>query len=317
MTVKVGVLGIGRWGVNHVRVYKELMKEVDVELVGVYDIDPSKKKVAEAYGTPFYTSLKDLLLKVDAVSVVTPTDTHYQVVEECIEEGKHVLVEKPFVLNTEQAKKLVTLARNKGIILNVGYLYRFNPVVKKLKEMVNSNLNIRSITARYVQPKPPRSDCGAIFNLTVHLIDILNFILDKKPITILCKAGYKISEPNKLEDCATVILGYDDFYALLEVASLHPHKIRDMFILSSSISYYADFYGQTLEVYEKVEGIEEWRKRAIEIEKKEPLKEELKHFVLSVKGEIDDNLGEEEIYTTLICEKAIESSRTGMELRIA
>ncbi|MCD6467885.1 MAG: Gfo/Idh/MocA family oxidoreductase, partial [Thermoplasmata archaeon] len=99
----VGLLGLGKWGLNHLR----SLKDLECNLIGVYDVDKAKKSVAEEYGVKFFDNYKKLVEKVDALVVVTPTNKHYDVVRDCLLAGKHVLVEKPLAENSERARKLV------------------------------------------------------------------------------------------------------------------------------------------------------------------------------------------------------------------
>ena len=130
--VKIGLVGVGKWGLNHLRSISEL----DCDFVGFSDVDLGKKKLAAEYDVDFFPSYKSLFSKVDAVVVTTPTDTHYEIVNECLDAGKHVFVEKPIASSSSESKRLVDLARRKNLVLSVGYLYRFNNSVKRVKELV-------------------------------------------------------------------------------------------------------------------------------------------------------------------------------------
>lgn len=314
MTKKVGIIGIGKWGINHAKVYKELHPEY-AEFVGISDDDPAKGTVAEQFGIKFFADYKELIKNVNCASVVVPTNLHYQIVKACLLEDINILVEKPFVLDSREAEELVKLAKDRDLILHVGYLFRFNPVTIELKKLLRDLEELRSINARYIQPNPPRNDSGVIFNLSVHLIDILNFILDERPLTVLCKKTNRFDA--NLEDAATITLGYEKFHATLELSCLHPEKKRDMFILGTNGAIYADFKDQILVKYKNPENAgDEWQKEVIELEKKEPLKEEIKNFLNSSENQEMRKLGEEEIYTTRICERAFDSAKLGRELKI-
>jgi UDP-N-acetylglucosamine 3-dehydrogenase len=176
--VKVGLLGIGKWGKNHLRT----LSQIKCDLVGISDINEEKKSLSEEYGIDFYTDYKKLLKLIDAVIVTTPTDLHFNIVKNCINAGKHVLVEKPIATTARQSKILIELAQSKNVVLSVGYLFRFNNAIIRLKELLKEVGRVQYITCRYIHStKPPRKDSGAIFNLGIHPIDILNFISEKKP----------------------------------------------------------------------------------------------------------------------------------------
>lgn len=322
--IKIGVIGAGKWGVNHLRIYSELSEGGSCRLVGLSDIDPKKEALAKEQNTEFFSDYRKMLNNVDAVSVVVPTDLHYDIVKECLNAGKHVLVEKPITLSSEKAKELVALARQKKLILSVGYLFRFNPVVIELKRRLKeSSGKIQYITGRYIHSsKPPRADSGVIFNLGIHMIDILNFILDKRPKKVYCKATSFLDPVN--EDSATIVLNYGDFFSTIEVSCCHPLKKRDMWVIAEKEKIYVDFFDQIITIHPLyVENGEIVKKTQIEAEirKNEPLKEQLKHFISCVENyeknihEVQ-NIGEEEYYTTRICELAMQSDEYEAELEL-
>ncbi|MFC1729987.1 Gfo/Idh/MocA family protein [candidate division KSB1 bacterium] len=320
--VKIGVIGAGKWGVNHIR----SLSKLDCGLVGLADPDPKKEDLAKEHNIKFFKDYKKMLPLVDAVTIVVPTDLHYDVVKDCLENGKHVLVEKPITLVSERAKELVELARSKNLILSVGYLFRFNNSVKRLKELMKDVGKVQYINGRYIHSsKPPRKDSGAIINLSLHLIDVLNFILEKRAEKIYCKKKNLLSE--KFEDSAIMILDYGDFTANLEVSCCHPLKKRDMWIIAEKEKIYIDFFEQEITRYPLVvsyENIERKDEIKENIENNEPLKDELKHFcevVAKAKSSNEPmkdelNIGKEEYYTTRICELALKSAEEGKELEI-
>jgi len=313
-TLKIGIIGIGKWGKNHLRVYSDL----DCELVGVSDLNPDVEQIAREHNIKFEHDYTKLLPDVDAVSVVVPTDKHYAVVKDCLNAGKHVLVEKPLTFDPDQARELIDLAKEKGLILSVGYLFRFNAAVLELKRLVKGIGDIQYITTRYIHStKPPRKDCGVVFNFASHLIDILNFVLEKSPKKIFCKNLHYLSKER--EDCSFIVLDYGEFIANIEVSWFHPLKRRDMWIIGSKKKLYADFFEQILKAYpieithEKTHADPE---QNIEINKNEPLREEIKAFLKMVEdGEKPENSEEEyEIIQTL--DACLKSASLGKEVSL-
>jgi len=313
MPVRVGVIGVGRWGQNHVRIYREL----GCSLAGVSDTNPAVEEIAGELGIRYFPDYRELLPNVDAVSVVVPTNAHYRVVKDCLEAGKHVLVEKPLTLDSSEALDLIKTARRKRLVLMVGYLFRYNAAVTELKRQLRTAGDISYITARYIHSnKPPRKDCGVIFNFATHLIDILNFLLDEKPKSVFCRKINCLSKER--EDCAFVLLEYRNFSACLEVTWLHPLKKRDMWIIGSKEKIYADFLEQMITRYPIVvtqDKVESGKEVNVDIRKNEPLKEEIKSFVGAVEsGRMVD--AEDEYMITRICEKCIESSESGRKAEV-
>lgn len=322
--IKLGIIGAGKWGINHLRIFSQLSKEKAIELKGLVDVNPQKEDLARQYNTQFFIDYKKLLPLVDAVSVVVPTNYHYNIVKECLNAGKHVIVEKPITLNSKEAKELVELAKKKNLILSVGYLFRFNPAVIELKKRLKEKSGkIQYITTRYIHSsKPPRADSGVVFNLGIHMIDILNFVLDQKPAKVYCKCTNLLDKEN--EDSAVIVLNYNHFFASIDISCCHPLKKRDMWVVAENEKIYVDFFDQIMTVYPLYVKDGEVIKEApfsVEIRKNEPLKEQLYHFIKCVEN-LDknitevQNIGEEEYYTTRICELAIQSDEFGAELEL-
>ena len=315
MVVKVGVVGAGRWGVNHLRVFSEL----DCELVGLADLDVGRKSLADEYGIDFFTDYSGLLDVVDAVSVAVPTDLHFEVVSDCLRAGKHVMVEKPVTLDSGHTSELVSLAGNSGLVLLAGYLFRFNAATRRLRNLLDGAGDIHYITARYVHSsKPPRRDCGVIFNLGVHLIDILSFILGRAPVKVFCKKHNFLS--SEREDSALIVLDYGDVVANLEVGWLHPLKKRDMWVIGSREKIYVDFLEQMITRYPleiSLDGVRAEKEVIEEFPKNEPLKDELAYFLECVREGKKPEVGAEEYSTTRLGELCLESASLGKELSVS
>ncbi|MDO8481304.1 MAG: Gfo/Idh/MocA family oxidoreductase [Nanoarchaeota archaeon] len=313
--MKVGVIGSGDWGKNHLRIYSGL----DCELAGLADINPERRKLADHYGIPFFTDYKEMLKKVDAVSVVVPTDLHYRVVKDCLNAGVHVLVEKPITNDAASAKELIELAKKKKLVLAVGYLFRFNAAVKKVKEELKTIGDIQYITGRYIHSnKPPRKDSGVIFNFGVHLVDILNYILTDRPKKVFCTSTYSLSKER--EDAAVITLDYGAYFASLEMSWLHPLKKRDFWIVGRKAKLYADLFEQIVIRYPIEVGADKTTASPevnLEVNKNEPLQAELQAFLNAIKkGGNGVFEGNEELFTTRICELAEKSSKEHKEIAI-
>ena len=137
-TKKIAVVGAGSWGKNHIRTLAELGC-----LGGV--IDPDKNKLDELSikykGVKLYSDLKDAFkFNFDGFIVATPSETHYEIGKKIIQEGFHLLIEKPLCLYPKQAEDLVKLANHKNINLMVGHVLLFHPAIQKIKEILHSGL---------------------------------------------------------------------------------------------------------------------------------------------------------------------------------
>lgn len=311
--LKIGIIGLGKWGQNHLRVFSEMKI---YELIGVADVE--KERFAKKHNIKFFTDYKELLPLVDAVSVITPTHTHHRVVKDCLLAKKHVFVEKPMTLDPKEAKELVDLAKKNNLILAVGHLFRYNPAVLKLKELLKNVGDIHYVAMRYIHStNSPRKDMGVIFNFASHLIDILNFLFGK-PKKVFCKKINYLSKER--EDYASVLLDYGDFVANLEVSWFHPLKKRDMWIIGSNQKVYVDLLEQKIVIYpihityEKTISSQPFE---VTINKREPLKEELKSFYESIrKNKEPVNSGEEGYEVVKICDLCLKSANEGREIII-
>ncbi len=312
--VRIGIIGSGKWGENHLR---DLSKISSCHLAGLADLDESKSELAAKHGIPFFKNYQDMLQHVDAVSVVTPTNFHYEIAKVCLLQGKHVFVEKPLCFDHQQAQELVHIADEKKAILSVGYVFRFNPLMNRVKELLSEIGEIHYISGRYIHSTvPPRKDSGVIFNLAVHLIDFLNVLLEENPQKIYARNSHLISKHH--EDSSFITIDYGNFSAHLEVSCCHPLKKRDMWIIGSKEKIYLDFLDQVIERHpliveeDKTEKKETFRDP--QVGKNQPLFEELKYFVhlcnkKNIGEEVSLNLSAENVLTTKMCMLAIKSAQ--------
>ena len=169
--MKVAVIGAGVMGKNHARVLSTLNS-----LAGVVDADfELAKRVASKYGVKASRDLSSF--DFDAAVIATPTVTHYELAKKVIAMGKHALVEKPFTHDLDKAQELIDLAKDMGVILAVGHIERFNPIVGFFKNM-NNQKELITINAKRVSGFPSRiRDVGVILDLGVHDIDVFRYIV--------------------------------------------------------------------------------------------------------------------------------------------
>src|SRR6516162_9427839 len=171
--LRVGVVGVGHIGSNHARLYAEIPS---AEFTAVYDVEPSRSRtISSKFGAVPAKSLDDFIAMVDAASVATPTNTHYDVARALLAKGKHVLIEKPITDITAHATELAELAALSGLILQVGHVERFNPVLGALEKYLT---HPRFIEAHRLAPYTERStDIGVVLDLMIHDLEvILNFV---------------------------------------------------------------------------------------------------------------------------------------------
>ncbi|NJE05725.1 Gfo/Idh/MocA family oxidoreductase [Thermococcus sp. M36] len=308
--LRVGVVGVGNMGYHHARAYSELARDGKVELVGVADANFERaKEVAKKFDTIPYADYKKLAKeKLDAVTIAVPTSIHKQVALEFIEAGTSVLVEKPIADTIENAEAILRAAEEKDVTLMVGHIERFNPAVLKLKEKIDEGLlgKIVTISAKRVGPMAARiRDVGIIIDLGVHDIDVISFLFGEPVRTVYAKAG-NVVHPAGVEDHALITLGFDDGSGIVETNWLTPHKTRTLTVVGTAGIAYVDYIDQTLKIYNH-----EWIREA-KIEKREPLKNEIEHFIECVehkKRPITD--GKAGLHALKVAIKALESARSG------
>jgi predicted dehydrogenase len=183
--MRVAVVGTGRWGWNHARVFKRLLEEGAVQELTVCDANrETAQKCGKTFDVDYVTDYKKLLSSgVDAVSIAVPSDLHYKVGRFFVEAGVDVLLEKPMTLSAEHAKTLVALAEKNDVLLMVGHIFRYHPALTALHGMlVRGELGaLRYISSERFAYQQPRKDMGVFFALGIHDVDIFCY---------LCQAEY-------------------------------------------------------------------------------------------------------------------------------
>jgi predicted dehydrogenase len=230
---RIGVIGCGAWGPNHVRNFAALP---NVEVVGVADLKPERLARAAAIvpGVARFQSAAEMVAaaKPDAVVVSTPTRTHYEVVKEALLAGMHVLSEKPLCNTAEQADALVRLAAERERLLMVGHVFLFNPGILKLKQLVDTGElgRIYYLFARRTNLGPIRSDVNAALDLASHDISIYNHLLGSPPFEVSA-VGKSFLQPG-IEDVSFITLQYpNDVVASIHVSWLDPKKVREITVV--------------------------------------------------------------------------------------
>lgn len=305
------MIGVGAMGQHHVRIYHEM---VNVELVGISDVSESRvRELSEQYGTKGFTDYNELLAQnLDAVSIVVPTTLHMAVGLDVIGSGANLLVEKPIADTLENAGTLTRAAEDAGVGLMAGHIERFNPAVTKLKEIIDSGLlgKIVSISARRVGPYNPRiRDVGVILDIGVHDIDVISYLYGKDVNEVYSIAGADI---HSFEDHASIILRFDhELSGIVETNWLTPHKVRKLTVIGVEGVAYLDYMDQTVELHDG-----EWIRKA-KVEKDEPLKRELGHFIHAVSnGHKPSPSGEDGIHALKVAMAAIESYNEAKVVKI-
>ena len=293
--LNVAVIGLGNMGKHHVRNYSEIE---NVELVAVCDLQKNlTDEFSSKYNCNGYTELSAMLNNetIDAVSITVPTALHYPIAHEVISKKIHVLIEKPICDTIEKAEKLLNLADENNCIVMIGHIERFNPAVQKLKEIIDKGDlgKVTSLISRRVGAFPAQiKDANVIIDLAVHDIDIFSYILGKQPDNIYGNAGSALI--NGREDYAEIMLTYGDQNGMMQVNWITPIRIRKLSVTGTKGYAELNYMTQELKLYESNyhEDHDDFgdfiikfgnpTEHQIPIEKKEPLAEELKHFITCI-----------------------------------
>jgi len=277
--VRVGVVGVGYLGQHHARVYSELP---GVELVGVVDINRERaREVARRYSTTPFFDYRDLFGKVDAVSIVVPTVLHRDIAAHFIEEGINILIEKPVTTTLEEAKELMEMAARKNVILQVGHIERFNSAVMELAKIVDNPIFIECCRmGPYVNRN---TDVGVVLDLMIHDIDIVMSIVKSNVVKISASGRSVFS---RQEDIANAQLVFQNgCVANLTASRVTRKKIRRMEITQVDSFISIDYLEQELAVYKKTSSpLPQLLIEKPVMQKGEPLRLELEHFIHCVRN---------------------------------
>jgi len=228
--LKIGVLGTGSLGQHHARIYSELDKAGKISFAGIYDVQPETAAAISQRlgGVHVFRSIEEVIENCDAVSIVTPTITHYDIASRFLRAGKHVLVEKPMCDHAEQAASLVTIAQQKNCILQVGHVERFNPVFTFLQKTATDP---RFIETHRLSPYPARStDIGVALDLMIHDLDIvLAFV--KSPVASVDAVGVPVLSSS--EDIVNARINFaNGCVANMTASRVSPERMRKIRVFS-------------------------------------------------------------------------------------
>ncbi|MBI2668811.1 Gfo/Idh/MocA family oxidoreductase [Candidatus Woesearchaeota archaeon] len=284
--LKVGVIGVGSMGQNHARIYFHSDNAV---LTAVADpFQEQIQKVARKYNAKAYLDYREMLdhEDLDAVSVAVPTSLHREVAIYALSRKKHVLLEKPIAQNEEEAKEIIACAKHHNVKLMIGHIERFNTAVMELKKRLGDLGEIYKIDVQRIGPFPARiADVGVITDLSVHDLDIINYLIESEPRRIYAETQQRLHPHN--EDSVTALVNYKNgVLAVLNINYLSPTKIRQVKVFGKKGMFEVNYIDQELFFYENRsfesddwESVTEGDMKKIIITKKEPLQVEIESFL--------------------------------------
>src|SRR5438046_1556439 len=269
--LRVGVVGVGHIGGNHARIYAELPQ---AEFIAIFDIDPVRAaEIAAKYKAKAARSLEEFAGMVDAASVATPTSAHFSVARDLLVRGKHLLIEKPITENTADARELAQLAAEKRLVLQVGHVERFSPVLSALEPRLT---HPRFIEAHRLSPYPNRStEIGVVLDLMIHDLEIILHLVNSTVETI---DAVGVPVLSRGEDIANARLRFaSGCIANITSSRISPERMRKIRVFQEDAYLSLDYQGQSGEIYRRVDG--RITREPVAIAKEEPLRQQLASFV--------------------------------------
>lgn len=295
--IRTAVIGVGNMGRHHARVYSEISN-----LVAIADTAPERgKEIAKKHGVNFYRDYREMLDKerLDAVSVVVPTELHKKPTIECLRRGVPTLVEKPIANSLADARIILKQAEKSDTYLMVGHIERFNPAIAKLKQLIGRGklgqiINLLAVRVGISPPKGKRLDVA--LDLAIHDVDIFNYLLGELPKrnNVIRR---KVFEDN-VADSALVILEYEKATGIVQTNWITPIRIRKLHVTGVDGFAELDYISQKLILYSEALKKEPCGngdsfksfvsskppKKEVYVSKKEPLKRELEYFLENIES---------------------------------
>jgi predicted dehydrogenase len=320
--MKLLLIGLGRWGKNHLKALGTLASELYA-----VDSDPGQLKACESFSIPkdhLSTDYHDFLDRVDGVDIVTPADNHLAICKDCFEKGKDVFVEKPIALTSAEAKKMIAQSKERGLILQVGHIYRYHPASLKIKQLIEEGRlgRVQYGYGHFMGFKRPRTDVGVTQTDAIHYFDLFNYLLGEPPqaVTAVVKNYLNLS----LDDTSASALDYGGRIVFIEAGYMPPEKRRDIAIVGDRGSLYCDFQKNSLLFCDNRHESQGGKCVALEGETQdvpvvleEPLTTELKAFLDSMKNRSNPLANGQAGYEALkVVEACYESSRSGKRIEM-
>ncbi|HEU5227575.1 MAG TPA: Gfo/Idh/MocA family oxidoreductase [Ktedonobacteraceae bacterium] len=327
MPVKVGLIGAGSMGMNHLRVLKDFDEE-QVQIVGVAEVhEAALKRAVSRFHIAGYTDYRRMLEETwpDLVAIVVPTHLHYATAAFVLELGINVLIEKPITQTTDEALALIELARLRGAKIAVGHIERFNPAIVELKQQILDDKlgQMYHMLARRIGPFPPRiRDVGVTLDLASHDIDVMRYLTNAD--IGHCYAQTQRRVHNTYED---LLLGFLRFtngaIGVLDVNWLTPTKVRELSITGEKGMYVANYLTQDVYFYENdytvtswdalrsLTGVSEGTMTRLKVQKAEPLRREYEDILAALQDDRSPTVSGEDGLAVLQVVQQLTQSQHG------
>ena len=310
--LRVGVIGVGHLGQHHARIYSILP---NTNLIAIQDLDKTRGRlIAKRYRVTFCEDLENLLSQVDAVSVAVPTSAHFPVVKTCLEAGLHVLVEKPITSTIEEGHELVRLAKEKRVILQVGHIERFNPVVDVARSYIDKP---GFLECHRLGPFQPRgTDVDVVLDLMIHDLDmVLSFNLGL--VQQVEAVGMPVFTENI--DIANARIEFSQgCVANLTASRVSTGRLRKLRVFQPDCYLSVDYQAREAIIHQRVVAPNRdssIRTQTLRGQDEEPLQRELLSFVNAAKNGADSLVpGEQGVASLELAHRVLEAIRVSGRL---
>lgn len=314
MKIQVGVLGVGYWGR---KIVEEWSAIPNVKVRAVSDLsDKNLEQAKDRYGVEeLFHDYREVLAipEIKAVNICLPNALHFPACKEALEKGKHVLVEKPMTLTTDEGMQLVELAEEMNLTLSVGHIYRFNNAMAEIRRLVKERFfgRVFLVEMEWTNLEQPFSDRDVIVDLAPHYFDIINYLLDEWPVKVTCVA--KPFRRKELEETAYIVSEMrSGTISHASLSWLSPKKVRQINVVGESRSAYIDAVAQEITIYESGYTYK------LGVDRNNTIRTELIHFLQSIGNPLAEtrNSGLVGLKTVELIERSKESLAKGCAVSI-
>ena len=241
--LRVGVLGVGHLGSHHARIYNE---STGWALVGVFDTNPERNaEVAQRHRVDVCESQDALLNHVDAISICTPTDSHFAIARAAAERGIHVFVEKPMCANDDEAQELVSIIARAGVACAVGHIERFNPAMTAVRERIGLPRFIEAHRLNQFSPRGLATD--VVLELMIHDIDLVRWLVGEEPSEIRAAGVPVLSHTDDIANCRLAFPS--GCVANLTASRISANPMRKIRVFSKDYYTSIDLSAKSVEAY--------------------------------------------------------------------
>lgn len=332
MPLKIAVVGLGSMGTNHLRVLRDF-DEDRAALVGMAEQhQPTLARALGRFHVPGYGDYREMIrdTQPDLVTVVVPTELHYEVAAFALNAGCNVLVEKPIASTIEQAEELIALAARRQVRLAVGHVERFNPAVLALKRLLaDEGLGkVFYLHARRLGPFPPRiRDVGVTLDLATHDIDAMRYLIGAEVERVYAETQQRVHQQH--EDLLLGLLRFGNgVVGMLDVNWLTPTKVRELSVTGERGMYAVNYLNQDLFFYENdyspttwdtlrsIAGVSEGTMTRLKVNKAEPLRLEYEDILDALEHDAEPTVtGRDGLAVLRLAHQLVEATRIGEVLK--